>query len=200
MKLTGSRASGDHDAFSDWDYQVDSVEDFDEIKSRLEAAVIWKYYQRGPVHILTLIDPLGTLWDFNSIGDDFSEQWGEIAALETEPELNDYWIISFKHLKGLHRGTLVLADVGIEMSTGLARDIYLKQKYGIEHFKDFFSFKNVAATLNADTELPRVTGMAYATRDEKISKVIALNKMIVAVTGDKSKVVNQLFSKKIGEL
>jgi len=200
MKLTGSRASGDYDPFSDWDYQVESVEDFDEIKSRLEEAVIWKYYQRGPVHILTLIDPLGTLWDFNSIGDDFSEQWGEIAALETDSELNDYWIISFKHLKGLHRGTLVLVDIGIEMSTGLARDIYLKQKYGIEHYKDFFSFKKSAAALEADTALSRVTGMAYATRDQKISKIVALNEMVVGVTGDKSKLANQLFSKKLGEL
>lgn len=200
MKLTGSRASGDHDPFSDWDYQVESVEDFEEIKRRLEEAVIWKYYQREPVHILTLIDPLGTLWDFNGIGDDLSDSWQAIASLETDPDLNDYWIISFKHLKGLHRRTYVLADVGIEMSTGLARDIYLKQKYGIEHYKDFFSFKKVAATLEADTELSRVTGMAYATRDQKISKIIALNEMIVGVTGDKSKLANQLFSKKLGEL
>ncbi len=200
MKLIGSRASKSSDAFSDWDYQIEHVTDFDEVRDRLKDALVWKSAERGPVHILTLVDNAGILWDFSSVGDLFARKWRELSRAEHKPQISEYWIMSFKHLKALYRGKDILLDVGIELSAALARDIYLDCKFGIKQYKDFFAFGAVEHDLMSESNLSRITGLPYATRTEKVTKISALNDLVSSVAGRTSETAKNVFSQRLALL
>ena len=59
MDLTGSRTSGHDDFFSDWDFLVDSVDDFDRIFKLLERALVWRISGDKGQKLLTVVGPKG---------------------------------------------------------------------------------------------------------------------------------------------
>ncbi len=201
MQATGSRTTDTYDAFSDWDFQVDSAQDFPQIAAKIAEAAAWNIVKRGNLYIATIIDVAGTMWDYSGTDAHFDSQWRALGTpAAPAASIYDYWIIAFKHLKGLYRGYEQLGSVGIEMSTGLARDIYIAQKYGFQQYKNFYAYKQIAPVLEADAELKAVVGLPYRTADEMLSKLIALNRLVMAVSAEISQPAEQAFTLKVDQL
>lgn len=201
MKLVGSRTTDTYDHFSDWDYHVDAPEDFDQIAAKIAESVAWNLVKRGRLYVATVIDTSGTMWDYSGTDEPFGQQWEALGTPDPLAQpVYDYWIIAFKHLKGIYRGYDELAAVGMEMSTGLSRDIYLSRKYDIRNYKNFFAYKPVADTINADEQLKQTTGLPYTTTAEKLHKLTALNDLVLAASPNISTAVHQVFQAKIQEL
>ncbi len=199
MQLMGSRLTRTDDPFSDWDYLVESEADFEEMSARSDSAIVSILYDKGPLRILTLIDGEGTLWDFTGSHAAFPEHWDRLAASLTDKDLNDYWVIAFKVLKAVYRDHPILADLGLELAVSAARDLYMDRRYNTRNYKDFFAFKTVATQLASDQTLSRVTGMAYATRAEKLLKIDALADLVAGL-GDGSNAVRRVFGLRLQTL
>lgn len=183
MKLVGSRSTDTFDIFSDWDFHIDSQRDFEAIASKLAVAAAWSVIRRGNLCIVTLLDRSGTLWDYSGAYDRFTTEWDALGTpASSDQPIYDYWIMAFKNLKGIYRGFNAFVSLGIEMSTGLARDLYLQRQYNIAHYKNFFAYKQVAHLVEADQHLKQVAGLPYATANEQLLKLAALNQLILSVS------------------
>ena len=73
MKLTGSRTSDNDDFFSDWDFIVEQVDDFDQIFKLLDRALVWRLHSRGEQNILTVVGPKGEIFKFNGSRTEYEE-------------------------------------------------------------------------------------------------------------------------------
>ncbi len=194
MKPTGSRTTGTSDIFSDWDFHVDSQDDFAVIADKIADAAVWNIVKRGSLYVATIIDVDGVMWDYSGRDEPFGEAWEQLGVPEADVRpIYDYWIIAFKHLKGLHRGFEQLASVGVEMSTGLARDIYLARKYDIKNYKNFFAYKQLAPIMEPDDQLKSVMGLPYRTGLEMRDKLFALNQIVLDVSPDISQQASDAF-------
>ncbi len=178
MRLTGSRADHSDDIFSDWDYQIETSEDFSELRKRIAAAITWRIHDLGPLRLVTLIDDDGVMADFSGAADTYVSEFKALELIASDTQYADYWIFTFKHLKGLFRKFDVLVDIGIEMSTGLARDLYVRECYGLEHYKDFYHYKAIASAFSDDTQMVQATGLPYRNVQERLTKIRALNELM----------------------
>ena len=201
MKLVGSRATNEFDIFSDWDFHIDSEQDFEQIASRLTEAVAWSIVKRGNLCIVTVIDPSGTMWDFSGNYEQHRSGWERLGTPSPQDRpVYDYWILALKNLKGMYRGFNEFVSVGIEMSTGLARDIYLGRQYGLYNFKNFYAYKQIAHIVEADDRLSQVTGLVYTTAAEKLTKLQKLNELVLDVSTDVSARADHVFQLRVGDL
>jgi hypothetical protein len=178
MKLTGSRSREDHDAFSDWDYRLESTDDFAAVQKHLATCLLWKPAVLPVLRGVTLIDTNGDLYDYASPHEMCESQWDSIAAQEDHSKIRDYWIMTFKHLKALYRNLDPLCSIGLEISTACARDIFFQYALDVNFVGSFYEFKKIATTPRlGDIEL--ITGLPYRTRQEKLDKICALNRVVV---------------------
>lgn len=160
MILAGSRARGTEDTFSDWDYLIENSGDLATLDDLLQNMCVWRGYVLGPIRIVTALDEAGILQDYAGPADIFGNHWSNFEQSDAQCQFSDYWIFTFKHLKAIFRGMDTLADIGIEKTTLLARDIYLRERFGVLEYQDFFSFGKNCAHLDLD-EPSSITGLAY---------------------------------------
>lgn len=176
MKLVGSRVSGEVDEFSDYDYGVESQVDLAAVQSVLENFILWKCYRNGRLAVLTGVDKEGRMYDYSGLAD---LDWPQSAAGGMDLILAEFWVLSFKHLKALYRGHLLLADLGLEMSCGLARDLFVSGLAGTTEYKSFFVYKGLGIDgAPGLQELFEVTGLPCRTRHERMVKLRALNAFV----------------------
>jgi hypothetical protein len=187
MKLVGSRVDGTCDPWSDWDHILNCQNDQDKVWEAIEKAVFWQYTRKGRLHILTVLDKDCEMLDFTDPDEDRNEFWAEIAENMHSKAEADYWILAYKHCKGLYRRLLLLFDVGISYSLEYLRDFYVQKRFGIESYKDFFAYKAMPKTVNADChELFVVTGMPAVTIQERADKMLAMNALMATLFKGKS--------------
>jgi hypothetical protein len=190
MKLLGSRASGTHDEYSDWDYRVESADDFVILQPILDIALCWRYQNLGPLTVLTLITPDFVLYDYTDDSNMHEAEWKKIAAQEDNVRLAEFWILAFKHLKGIHRSYLLLLDCGIDLSVQLLRDVFVETHFGTLHYKDFFAYKYLSNEFSEKcAPIFDVTGLPASTIEQRIEKIRAINALYASLTPANSKIL-----------
>ncbi|MGB1253320.1 MAG: hypothetical protein ACPG8W_22095, partial [Candidatus Promineifilaceae bacterium] len=143
----------------------------------------------------------GTMWDYSGGYDQFPNEWDKLGGpLAQDKSIYNYWIIAFKSLKGLYRDFDEFVAFGIEMLTGLAREIYLGRKYDIHNFKNFYTYKQIAPVVEADSLLKQITGLAYGTRAEKLLKLENLNRLVLDMSRDVSEHAYDAFQLRVQDL
>ena len=198
MKLTGSRTSDNDDFFSDWDFIVEQVDDFDQIFKLLDRALVWRLHSRGEQNILTVVGPKGEIFKFNGPRTKYKDEWERIEEQIADAELHYYWILAFQYLKVLHRNYELLAEVGIERLTGLLRDIYLQRSVNIFEYKSTYSYRAVRNQLaDSAKQLSAVTGLSYQTSAERLKKIRQMNHLIDSVSPKAFKKASKIFEGKI---
>jgi hypothetical protein len=206
MELTGSRTSGNDDFFSDWDFVVDSADDFGQIYRLLKRALVWRLHVQGDQNVLTVIGPKGEIFKFVGLKNQLLADWGKVESLIADadlqhPELHDYWIQAFQFLKTLHRNYGLLSEVGIEHLTGQLRDIYLQHVIDVVDYKSTYSYRIVKDHLaESSASLSNITGLPYRTTAERLTKIRQMNQLIDSVSPNGFNVVSKVFEGKVHRL
>lgn len=196
MKLGGSRSRQEEDAFSDWDYRVESPSDYGTVEQQLLASVAWKTFSLPDLRGVTLINQQGVLFDYTCTLDSCGELWEAIQAREDHDKIRDYWIITFKHLKALYRGLDPFCSLGLELSTGRARDIFFTYILKVDNYGSFYNFKRISA-MPGIGHIEQIVGLSYRTRKEKIEKILALNQLVVEALPGFSDDANRAFGERL---
>lgn len=175
MTLTGSRATGTPDAFSDWDYVVDDPADLARVGEAVDSALCWTTTRRGALQITTVLDGDGHMRDFNDREPAHESFWAALAARQTQPALAEYWLLAFKHLKAFHRGyDLLLIDVGLDLSVALLRDLYVARHFGPGPYQNPFAYRRIPPGHDF-SDLLAVTGMPTFDLADRRAKLDAMN-------------------------
>lgn len=198
MKLTGSRTSDNDDFFSDWDFFIETADDFGQIFKLLDRVLVWRLHSRGEQNVLTVVGPKGEIFKFSGLRSKYRAQWGRIEARIENAELHYYWILAFQYLKTLYRNYDLLAEVGIERLTGQLRDIYLQRSVDVIEYKSTYSYKAVRTRLAEGAgHLSVVTGLPYRSTAERVHKIRQMNSLIDSISPQRFKRVLKVFEGKI---
>jgi hypothetical protein len=171
MKHIGSRATHGGDAYSDWDYLLEGPAEVAAVETAVHEGLVWHSVRKGRLAIVTTVDTAGRMTDFTGPAD-----WPWPAAPQGAAGLcAEFWVLAFKHLKALHRGQHLLLDVGMELSCGLLRDLFVLRTCGTTDYKNFFAYSQLpldhAPGLDA---LFAVIGLPTRTPAERREKLEAL--------------------------
>lgn len=197
MKIIGSRAKDSDfavDEFSDWDHRVEAQDDFQEMERFFEESVVCLIYRQEKFWLMTLIDSHGIMHDFSDASEKFNGKWEKFYDSRPYSRIDDYWLMSFKHLKGIFRGDHLLVDLGIEMSSGLVRDHFIENHFKVADWKSFTSFKALKPRLKSEiAEMRSATTMAYKSAGEKLAKIAALNHIMSQIEPERSRQPSRVF-------